>query len=242
MNLEINGFLIIFIFLIILLTIVYPISGYLQYKKLKKNTSKDKNQKLKEYRDIILWSWVPLLIILLSMPLSGIGLNDLGIKSIDLNNSSLNKWIIFPAIGLYGIYLLYNIYSILVLKFNKKVRIGLAKKMPKDYKAFLPITKEEKRTWGFVAISAGITEEIVYRGYLFFSLSVLFPNLSIFIILLISTLIFGIGHIYQGRESIKPTLIGLFFGFFYIVFNSIIPIILLHIFQDLIVKYLIDKK
>jgi len=34
----------------------------------------------------------------------------------------------------------------------------------------LPVTQKEKQKWRFVAFSAGITEELLYRGYLFLCL------------------------------------------------------------------------
>lgn len=67
-----------------------------------------------------------------------------------------------------------------------------------------------------------------------------FPSLSIVYILFITTIIFGIGHAYQGKEVIRSTIIGLFMGIFYIVFDSIIPIAILHIAQDLIVRDILE--
>ncbi|MBN1222797.1 MAG: CPBP family intramembrane metalloprotease, partial [Candidatus Aminicenantes bacterium] len=167
---------------------------------------------------------------------------DIGFKRIDFGASSFNNWIIFPSIGFYVFYFLYNAYSILIFKVSKESRAKSAEKIPKDLRIFLPITKEEKRTWDYVAISAGITEEVIYRGYLFYALAIVFPGLSLVLILLISTLLFGLGHIYQGTEAIKPTIVGLILGFLYIVFNSIIPIIIIHIAQDLVVRNLLDDE
>jgi len=71
----------------------------------------------------------------------------------------------------------------------------------------------------------------------------IFPGLNIFIILGISALIFGIGHIYQGfGETLKPTLIGLIFGLFYISFGTIIPCIVLHTLQDLCALDMINEQ
>jgi membrane protease YdiL (CAAX protease family) len=243
MNMEINYFLITFIILIIILTIYFPISGYNSIKKLKKNiASGDNNKRIKFYHETILLLWIPFFLILLLIPISGISLNDIGIKWIHIDTSSLTKWAVYPAIGFYVLFLFYNIYSIIIFKSNKDSRAKAAKGIPDDLKFLFPITQKEKRVWSLVSISAGITEEIMYRGYLFYALAIVFPILSLIQILFITTLIFGIGHIYQGKEVIKSTILGLIFGIFYIVFDSVIPIIIAHIAQDLVVRDIFEEE
>jgi membrane protease YdiL (CAAX protease family) len=240
---EINSFLITFIILIVITTIIYPISGYYEMRKLKKSFAEgDKHKKVKYYYNNIFWSWIPILLILIMLPISGVKMDSIGFKWIDLQTSSISKWIVFPSIVIYFLYLLYNIYSIIIFKYDKESRVKAAKGITNDFKWIFPITRKEKRVWTQLAITAGITEEILYRGYLFYSLAIIFPNLSLIQILFIVTLIFGIGHIYLGKEAIKSTLIGFFLGIFYIVFNSIIPVIIVHIAQDLVVRDLLEEE
>jgi len=189
----------------------------------------------------MIWAWAPTLFILVVTLLCGFKLRDLGIKPVDLSSSSLSNWIVYSSIIIFFIYLGYNVYSIIVLKYSKESRQHSLKQLPEDIIALLPVTKNEKRTWTCVAITAGVSEEIQYRGYLFFAIPFLSPQISVWLVLTISTLLFGIGHIYQGKSAIKPTIAGLLFGFMYIVFDSIIPIIILHIVQDLVVRDLLDN-
>lgn len=224
------------------MTIIFPVLGYISIKKLKKSISDGVHEKIKFYRETIIWSWILVFLILLLIPISGIDLNSIGIKRIDIDTSSLDKWVVYTSIGLYVLYLLYNIYLIIILKSSKDSRAKASKSIPNDFKQFLPITKEEKWVWNFVAISAGITEEIIYRGYLFYALAIVFPSLSLIQILFVATLLFGIGHIYQGTKVIKPTIIGLIFGAFYIVFDSVFPIIILHIALDLVIRDILDEE
>jgi len=243
MNIEFNFFLIIFIILIVILTIFYPISGHYEIKKLKKSIADgDNNKKIKFYHETIFWSWIPVILIFLLLLISGISVDSIGIKWIQIDTSSLSTWVIYPTIGFYIFYLLYNIYLIIIFKSNKKSRAKATKSIPDDFKWFFPITQREKRVWSLVSISAGITEEIVYRGYFFYALAIFFPNLSLIYILLITTLIFGIGHIYLGKEVIKSTILGLIFGIFYIVFDSVIPVIIIHITQDLTVRDMLEEE
>lgn len=242
MNFEFNFFLLVSVVLLLYLTAIVPVTGHFEHKKLKQSLADGRNKKLIMYRHTILWSWIPVMIIALLIPFSQLTFNDLGFSWIDLNTSELSYWIVIPGITLFFLYFIYNIYSILLLKNSRNARLEASKNLPEYVKALLPITSQEKKTWVGVAISAGITEEIVYRGYLFFALGLLFPSFSIYHILLISTLLFGLGHVYQGKELVKPTALGLLFGFYYILFDSIIPIIMLHVAQDLVVTYLIEEE
>ncbi len=243
MNMEINFFLIIFIIQILILTIFFPISGYNDFKRLKKSIADGDNyKKIKYYHGVIFWSWVPIFLIFLLVPISGLSVGSIGIKWIQIDTSSLSKWVVYPTIGFYIFYLLYNIYSIIIFKFNKESRTKAAKGIPDDLKSLLPITQKEKRVWSLVSISAGTTEEILYRGYLFYALAIVFPYLSLIHILFITTIIFGIGHVYLGKEAIKSTVLGLLFGIFYIVFDSVIPVIIIHIAQDLVLRDILEEE
>ena len=225
------------------MTVFFPISGYISVKKLKKSIADgDHSKKIKFYRETIFWSWIPLLLVFLVIPISGKSINDIGIKWINIDTSSLSSWVVYPTIGFYILYLLYNVYSIIIFKSNKESRAKAAKGSLADFKWLLPISQKEKQVWSFVSISAGITEEILYRGYMFYALAIFFPILSLIHILLITTLIFGIGHIYLGKEGIKSTILGLIFGIFYIVFDSVIPIIIIHAAQDLVVRDIFEEE
>jgi membrane protease YdiL (CAAX protease family) len=224
-------------------TIFFPISGYLKVKNLKKRIAEGENhRKIKFFYSTIFWSWIPIFLIFIMMPISGVSFESIGIKWINIDTSSVSKWILFPAIGFYFFFLFYNIYSIIIFKYNEERRAKAAMGIPNDFNSFLPTTQNERGIWDLVSVSAGISEEILYRGYFFFALAVVFPNLSISHILLISTILFGIGHIYLGKELIKATLLGLMFGIFYIVFDSVIPVIIFHITQDLVLRDILKEE
>ena len=76
----------------------------------------------------------------------------------------------------------------------------------------LPVTQAERRLWLFVSLSAGICEELLYRGFLFGWLGGEFiggHHLSLIAALIISSIGFGLAHSYQGALGvIQTTLIG----------------------------------
>uniref|UniRef100_UPI003569BED9 CPBP family intramembrane glutamic endopeptidase n=1 Tax=Muriicola sp. TaxID=2020856 RepID=UPI003569BED9 len=59
---------------------------------------------------------------------------------------------------------------------------------------------------------------------------------------LLSTLIFGVGHLYLGKEVLKSTFLGLLFGIYYIVFDSLYPVMLIHTVQDLVVRDILQEE
>jgi membrane protease YdiL (CAAX protease family) len=96
----------------------------------------------------------------------------------------------------------------------------------------LPKTSTERKVWVLVSISAGLCEEFLYRGWLLSLFSAALG--SVWLGLLISSIIFGLAHAYQGRSGIIGTgILGAIFGIVFIVSGSLIPGQLLHTAMDL---------
>ncbi|MEH7379023.1 CPBP family intramembrane glutamic endopeptidase [Bacillus sp. JJ1533] len=102
----------------------------------------------------------------------------------------------------------------------------------------LPVTDKEKKIWNYVSLTAGITEEIIYRGFLIFALGYFFPGLSIGLVIILSSLMFGMAHTYQGFLTgvIRTTIFGLLFSILYIGIGSILPLIVFHFLIDYVAK------
>lgn len=96
-----------------------------------------------------------------------------------------------------------------------------------------PTTPKEQLMYLLVAITVGIVEEFMFRGFLLQYLRDL-CELSILTSFLIVSVIFGIGHFTQGISGIVFTfLLGLGLGYLYLVTGSIIPGIIVHTLFDL---------
>jgi membrane protease YdiL (CAAX protease family) len=102
----------------------------------------------------------------------------------------------------------------------------------------LPVTEKEKKVWIYVSLTAGITEEIIYRGFLLFALSFLFPDLSVWLVILLSSILFGLAHTYQGFVTgvVRTTIFGIVFSVLYMGLGSIVPLIILHFLIDYLAK------
>lgn len=93
-----------------------------------------------------------------------------------------------------------------------------------------PTTEREMQWFVWVSLTAGICEEIIYRGYLMWYFSSYFDPWSA---LIITSVLFGLNHIYQGAKGILITgAMGLVMGYLFIMTHSLVIPILLHAMID----------
>jgi CAAX protease family protein len=96
--------------------------------------------------------------------------------------------------------------------------------------AVLPRTPAEYRLFLAVSVTAGICEELLFRGYFFAMTSFWLTAAGSAVV---SALIFGLGHGYQGWSGVvKTALVGMFLGFVYIGTGSLIWPMILHALID----------
>ena len=93
----------------------------------------------------------------------------------------------------------------------------------------------------FTALTAGIVEELVFRGYLQPRLQLLFNNSWAAIV--VSAILFGLLHITYGTISnvVTPLFIGLIFAWYYQKYKNIKVLILCHFLIDTISLFILIK-
>lgn len=97
---------------------------------------------------------------------------------------------------------------------------------------FVPHTKRELRDFYLVSITAGIVEEIVYRGFVIWYLSLFMP---VWGAVVASSIAFGLGHTYQGPVgALRAGLVGLALAVLYVVTGSIWLPIVAHVLIDVL--------
>ncbi|CAN5385095.1 hypothetical protein BH24ACT9_BH24ACT9_02190 [soil metagenome] len=100
--------------------------------------------------------------------------------------------------------------------------------------SLLPRTDHERRLFSAVAVTAGIAEEVVYRGFGFAVLAALLPSLPAWGLVLAAGAAFGLAHAYQGVAGILTTgLLGCVLAAVYLDTGSLLVPIVLHILIDL---------
>lgn len=120
---------------------------------------------------------------------------------------------------------------------NEKYRLQAIESLPKSeaviYSVILPRTGREKCRYALLSATAGVSEEIVFRGLPVFLLKILFPALPIYWILFIQAALFGVAHNYQGLKGILTTgAMGLALGALYVAFDSLFPCMAVHFIAD----------
>ncbi len=174
--------------------------------------------------------WIPATVIIVFMALGVINPNDIGIKKIELHSMKGFSITVAAAAGLYTLFLLYQTVLLRVYATRKQT---LKVNVDADILALLPETPKEKLYYVLLSITAGLTEEVLFRGYLFYALGHLFPGLPWVVCLILSSVFFGIMHLYQGLgNALKTLVVGLILGILYLAFGSILPLIVIHILVD----------
>ncbi len=110
----------------------------------------------------------------------------------------------------------------------------------------LPQSTVELLPYLALAITAGLCEEFLYRG---FAMAVfIHVGLQAWAVVLVSSVLFGLAHSYQGRGGIVMTvLIGLILGTSRLAYDSLVPAIFWHSAVDVVAgtagpRYLTQKR
>lgn len=113
-----------------------------------------------------------------------------------------------------------------------RLRSLLWRKLMPDFSALIPVTTRERLVWVLVAVSAGVCEEIVFRGWLLSTLHGLL-KLNGTLLVVSAAGIFGLAHIYQKITGVLlATLAGALFCGLYVATGSLLVPILLHVVID----------
>ncbi|HEY6865756.1 MAG TPA: type II CAAX endopeptidase family protein [Candidatus Eisenbacteria bacterium] len=95
----------------------------------------------------------------------------------------------------------------------------------------LPHDRRELRWFSAVGITAGVCEELLYRGFVLWYLG---HWLAIGPAVAGSAIVFGIGHFYQGpRGMVTTALVGAFMAAVYLVSGSLLAPMVIHALMDL---------
>lgn len=98
--------------------------------------------------------------------------------------------------------------------------------------AMLPHTWPERVAWALVSVSVGLSEEVVFRGYLQTQLTAFTGRAGVAIVL--QAALFGVAHGEQGAGAmVRIALYGLLFGVLARWRRSLLPGILCHVWTDL---------
>ena len=191
--------------LLLLLAVVFPVLGVRDFRILLRRTSEgDTGARVKFYKGVLVFHW-PLTIGLLAWwLLSGNSLESMGLIPV------ADGWP-WAAIGVGVFAILAQVIYLAIVSRNAD-KLTEVKKQIGDLANLAPQTPREDRLFDMVSITAGVCEEILYRGLL---LATLVSLVGTWPAVAITSLIFGLGHAYQGISGIAKTgLVGLVLALF----------------------------
>jgi membrane protease YdiL (CAAX protease family) len=215
-----------------------------RYRELKQEIAKgETGARTRIYYRALVFEWVSALLALLAL---GFDWDKLNPKALALSGSSLIQ-LLSPngsfdkgaALGIFaGVAIGTLAFIVGRIRANRRsVRSSAApvprwRKLLPDFSALLPVSTHERLLWAAVAVSAGICEEIVFRGWL---LATLHNSIGLVGtgLILVAAVMFGLAHAYQRTTGMLLTaLAGVLFCVLYVETGSLLMPILLHIAVD----------
>jgi membrane protease YdiL (CAAX protease family) len=205
------------------LVFVQPFAGRRRYSALVARVAADPTARLHHYRRGIAGEWLSVAVIAVIGLLAGKTVSSIGLRS------PIDTWFTAQLIAEIAVLL---VITTLFMRHPKL--LDPLRRQARGFLALLPRTREERLTFAVLAITAGICEEIVFRGFGFAYVRFLWPDVNDAWLILITSAVFGFAHLYQGLRGVVLTgLVGAAFASMTITTGSLVPAIVVHAMVDL---------
>jgi len=171
------------------------------------------------YLPTMVTQWLLFLLIFFTVRREETGLAGIGFKRIRLLD-------IFYAIA-------FLLVSNLILALLSLLLAHLGLPIEGEIQFLLPKNGTERIVWVPLSLTAGVCEEVAFRGYLITRMRLLGRNKNWILPVFVASIIFGSGHSYQGLSGfILMSVYGALFAVLFIRTGSLWPCIIAHFFQD----------
>jgi membrane protease YdiL (CAAX protease family) len=215
-----------FVFYVML---VRPLLRRKRYQEFRREVVANPALRSRYYLSSLGVQWLWLVVIGVVLLLGSVPPSTLGLRVPD-------DWA-YTLVLIVEIMVLLPIMLVLVLRrVTKTRRLGMVRLLL-EVKELLPHTSHERRLWLLLSLTAGICEEIVFRGFLpwyFLGLGAFFGlQVSLLVAFVLSSILFGFAHIYQGwKGALGTLLLGALLAYLYVNTGSLILPIVCHILLD----------
>jgi membrane protease YdiL (CAAX protease family) len=189
-----------FILILIVLGVLVPWRGAVRVKRLLAQDALTTSQRLSLYASTIAFQWLLVAVIFWRSSLRHLSPNELGL-------------VVSGVLQTCSVALVVTA----LLCVNQWVGVRKIARLPPDRRGFLfqftqkimPQTPTEAFAFLALACTAGLSEEFVYRGFVFAVFSRAFADsaLTTFIALMVSSTWFAMAHLYQGRRGVITTFV-----------------------------------
>ena len=210
---------------IVLFAVIYPISGYFSFRKLKRRIAAGAPVNRKHLYDMtIVGHWALFAIALVLWALLDRAWADLGFS------------LVFDARFFAGTLL--TVIGIVFLVVQLRQVADAGPEYLRDFRSqiesvemLVPRNGNELGRFYAVSVTAGVVEETLWRGFLIWYLAHVMP---VWAAAVVSAVGFGVAHAYQGKKNVpKIAAVGAVFVIVYLVSGSLLLPIVLHAAVDL---------
>ena len=239
------------LFVLAVYLVCLAVSGYRAALRLR-GAVISQRERVRRYQASILWNVLSASAVLFIAVLSPMTLFDLGVRPFQFPETGIERVLGIGSLLVADALALLFLYQMFAFLFSAPFRSEQAAGLKRRRESggwydrvvdnLIPRARVEKGWFAVSAITAGISEEIVFRGFALYLLSSVFPFLSPYMLAVVAGILFGLAHSYQGaRGVVKTTLIGGLFGLLYVGTDSLLLCVLLHTLFDLSSSFLYES-
>lgn len=211
------------VFLAAWMVLVQPFAGRRRYRRLIERLGHDPSARLDHYRRGIAFEWAGAALVGLMALMAHSRLRSLWPPG---EHPGVTAQIPLLAVAILAVTAVYRFGG-------ATIRRALAVQL-RPVAALLPHTPLERRWFAVLAVTAGICEELLYRGFGLAALRWALPDIHTTALIAVSGAAFGLAHLYQGRLGVTLTgVLGAYLAWITIAAGSLVPVMILHALLDL---------
>jgi membrane protease YdiL (CAAX protease family) len=224
-----------FVLILVFLAVIVPWRGAARMKRLLSKPELTSADRLSLYGSTIFFQWLIVAIVAWRMVARSVGPDELGLGSVD-------SWrLTWTSILLTGLLCLNQVVGLRKITGLPKEKRGALFAITEK---IMPRNSTEILVYSALACTAGLSEEFLYRGFVFTAFVRMTVNFAppSAIAAILSSAWFSLAHLYQGRRGIITTfVVGLVFAIVRIWTGSLVPAIAAHIGIDLVVGISVSR-
>lgn len=208
----------------LVLGVAVPWRGQVRLSKLLSRPAMDTTEKLTLYAATIAFQWLMLGVVAWRALARGLIPAELGLTG------PLSARVLVA--GLLGAAIIGGLQW-LNLRRMGKMKGAAPDRMRKIASRILPQSLVELLPYLALAVTAGVCEEFLYRGFAMAALAR--TGLPLWLVILVTSVLFGLAHAYQGRAGVLGTaVLGVLLAIARIAYSSLAPVMIWHTAVDIV--------
>jgi membrane protease YdiL (CAAX protease family) len=211
------------------LVVVQPFAGRRRYRKLVERIRRQPAARVQHYVGGIVGEWVYVGVVAIIGGFAGRNAASIGLTVHELTARSAaiaDEYMVLTAIGMV-------VTTVLVWKAGPQL-LEVVWRQVRGFVELLPRTLQERLVFVALAVTAGICEEILYRGFGIAYTEWLIPGVGRPAIIVLTGAAFGLAHAYQGPRNVLLTgVVGGMFAWLTLTTGTLVPAMIIHALVDL---------